>query len=391
MNKTLEPAKYLDMSERYYAEVQKVSDFTTESEYELSLKKLLISVTQHHLFMSVPELRIAYRSVIADSLSSNKNLTEITRGSIFLSKGEIFYRPVQKVSPNPPTFTRYGAELTKESLAEVLIPPADHEYPLLPLSGSSSVRLEPHNLTLSTLIPSEEIRIEITELSRELPLSKWLRTRLESLEEDYQKSVNRLVHRNLRLVLSIVKNELGHVNDLDAIQEGNLGLLKGISRYQPLSGYKLTTYCTWWIMKYVKQSRYASRLIRMPFNLRESYARVQRYLQENPEVSESSNKYELISQATGIALEKVKNAMSASGTVLYAEDVENYDLPQENEYFESGPDEIIASVVDRLSPEDKVIFWDYLTLSPQDKKRTKGSGDVSKLKSSLLEFGEWVE
>ena len=93
---------------------------------------------------------------------------------------------------------------------------------------------------------------------------------------------NKLIESNLRLVVSIAKRYVGRgMAFLDLIQEGNLGLIKAIDKYDPNMGYKFSTYATWWIRQAITRAIYdQSRTIRIPAHLYEKIDKMNRVSNE---------------------------------------------------------------------------------------------------------------
>ena len=92
-----------------------------------------------------------------------------------------------------------------------------------------------------------------------------------------KKARQELIIHNLKLVVSIAKQYLNlGLSFEDLIQEGNLGLLKAIEKFDPSLGYKFSTYATWWIRQAVARGAAdKSRAIRIPVHL---YERVKKYM-----------------------------------------------------------------------------------------------------------------
>lgn len=111
--------------------------------------------------------------------------------------------------------------------------------------------------------------------------------KLKNIELEYTKSKKELVAANLRLVVSIAKKYTNRgLSFLDLIQEGNMGLMKAVDKFEYERGYKFSTYATWWIRQAITRSiADQSRTIRIPVHMTETInklVRVSRALvQEN--------------------------------------------------------------------------------------------------------------
>jgi RNA polymerase primary sigma factor len=109
-----------------------------------------------------------------------------------------------------------------------------------------------------------------------LPDEDVLRSALEDVQDRAQESRQVLIRSNLRLVVSVAKRYLGRGSSfLDLIQEGNLGLLRAVSKFDPSRGYKFSTYATWWIRQSISRSiADQARTIRIPVHIFETYNRL---------------------------------------------------------------------------------------------------------------------
>ena len=197
-----------------------------------------------------------------------------------------------------------SAELVKEEEAEA---EAEEDTPVPDLDNAISiddpVKMYLKEIGALPLLTSEE----------EIVLAKTVEAgmRADALPEEKEaarEAKKELADRNLRLVVSIAKKYLGRgLQFLDLIQEGNLGLLKAVDKFDYTKGYKFSTYATWWIRQAITRAiADQARTIRVPVHMVETINKLNRIsrqlLQENGR--EATN--EELAKAMGVSLAKVR-------------------------------------------------------------------------------------
>lgn len=197
-----------------------------------------------------------------------------------------------------------SAELVKEEEAEA---EAEEDTPVPDLDNAISiddpVKMYLKEIGALPLLTSEE----------EIVLAKTVEAgmRADALPEEKEaarEAKKELADRNLRLVVSIAKKYLGRgLQFLDLIQEGNLGLLKAVDKFDYTKGYKFSTYATWWIRQAITRAiADQARTIRVPVHMVETINKLNRIsrqlLQENGR--EATN--EELAKAMGVSLAKIR-------------------------------------------------------------------------------------
>jgi len=115
-------------------------------------------------------------------------------------------------------------------------------------------------------------------LYRNLPDEAGLKREIENIRLRADEASAAIIRANLRLVVSVAKRYMGRgISFLDLIQEGNLGLLRAVNKFDPRRGYKFSTYATWWIRQSINRAiAEQARTIRIPVHLFESITRILR-------------------------------------------------------------------------------------------------------------------
>ena len=196
----------------------------------------------------------------------------------------------------------FGGDMSNEEISEI-----EHEVEKFGAGENMERILEQEGLAID-----DPVRLYLKEIGK-VPLLTTEREKVlaERMMAGDETAKTELVEANLRLVVSIAKRYVGRgMFFLDLIQEGNLGLMKAVDKFDYTKGYKFSTYATWWIRQAITRAiADQARTIRIPVHMVETIHKVSRYSRQMLQELGREATAEEIGEKMGMSAEKVREIM----------------------------------------------------------------------------------
>ena len=242
------------------------------------------------------------KTVIKDLLELGKSKGQLSTKEILDALGELDFDPEQ-IEKFYDTLESQGVEIV-EDFDDITI---DDEE----LAKAEGIELEP-GMGADGVAIDDPVKVYLKEIGR-VPLltpdeEVDLAVRISNGDEAAKK---RLSEANLRLVVSIAKRYLGRgMQFLDLIQEGNLGLIKAVEKFDYTKGFKFSTYATWWIRQAITRAiADQARTIRIPVHMVETINKVKKVSSQLLHANGREPSAEEIAEELEMPVEKVREIM----------------------------------------------------------------------------------
>ncbi len=243
-------------------------------------------------------------NVIKDLAQHGKSSGQVSTGDILEAMGEIEFDPdeIDKLYDS------------MESMGVEIIDGIDESEAAL-TSGDTKV-------DEGAILTDDPVKVYLKEIGTVPLLSSDEELELaKRIVQGDEKAKKRLSEANLRLVVSIAKRYLGRgMHFLDLIQEGNLGLMKAVEKFDYTKGFKFSTYATWWIRQAITRAiADQARTIRIPVHMVETMNKVRRVSGQLLHCNGREPTPEEVAEELNMPVEKIREIMRASQDPLSLE------------------------------------------------------------------------
>ena len=291
IEKVMESFKALDKAKKEWLKVLETP--IVEGEDELA-HILLLSHKKHILKMKLLDLGPTSK-LIGELVKAMENT---------LKSGDGFERELKRLEYKLPLFNDMLVENHQKILANITTMSRDEIAAMVPETTMVSVYVELKKLFQTKEASEGGFNLEPEKLKEILEQIK----RGKSISD---KAKAKMAKSNLRLVVSIAKRYTNRgLPFLDLIQEGNIGLMKAVDKFEYQKGFKFSTYATWWIRQAISRAiADQARTIRIPIHMIETINRIHKIMRKHVQETGKEPDIDFIAKEVGLPIDKVKNVI----------------------------------------------------------------------------------
>ena len=295
IDRVLESFKALEKAKKDWL---KVLESHADTKFEDKTKELVFILTLAHK-------KEVLKSRLLDLGPTSKLINEIVKAmENSLKNGDGFEKELARLEYKLPLFNDTLVQNHQKILSNITNMSRDEIIQAVPEATMVSVYMELKKLFQTKEASESSFNIDPEKLKEILEQIK----RGKSISD---KAKTKMAKSNLRLVVSIAKRYTNRgLPFLDLIQEGNIGLMKAVDKFEYEKGFKFSTYATWWIRQAISRAiADQARTIRIPIHMIETINRIHKIIRKHLQETGKEPDVEVIAEEVGLSVDKVKNVI----------------------------------------------------------------------------------
>ena len=295
IDRVLESFKALEKAKKDWL---KVLESHAVTKFEDKTKELVFILTLAHK-------KEVLKSRLLDLGPTSKLINEIVKAmENSLKNGDGFEKELARLEYKLPLFNDTLVQNHQKILSNITNMSRDEIIQAVPEATMVSVYMELKKLFQTKEASESSFNIDPEKLKEILEQIK----RGKSISD---KAKTKMAKSNLRLVVSIAKRYTNRgLPFLDLIQEGNIGLMKAVDKFEYEKGFKFSTYATWWIRQAISRAiADQARTIRIPIHMIETINRIHKIIRKHLQETGKEPDVEVIAEEVGLSVDKVKNVI----------------------------------------------------------------------------------
>lgn len=295
IDRVLESFKALEKAKKDWL---KVLESHADTKFEDKTQELVFILTLAHK-------KEVLKSKLLDLGPTSKLINEIVKAmENSLKNGDGFERELARLEYKLPLFNDTLVQNHQKILSNITNMSRDEIIQAVPEATMVSVYMELKKLFQTKEASESSFNIDPEKLKEILEQIK----RGKSISD---KAKTKMAKSNLRLVVSIAKRYTNRgLPFLDLIQEGNIGLMKAVDKFEYEKGFKFSTYATWWIRQAISRAiADQARTIRIPIHMIETINRIHKIIRKHLQETGKEPDVEVIAEEVGLSVDKVKNVI----------------------------------------------------------------------------------